>query len=439
MVPSRPVVVMANKRRRGGVRGTGTIDQLPGGQWRLRVSYNGRQVDYGFYETEELAGVAQARWRLTHLLPADDLELAVERPASVAVGGVRCDEWFCRWQEAKNARRSVVRVNKKRGGAESTAARDRAYWSKWWSPAIGSMLPHMVTQRNLTAVIDAMEKAGRAPLTMKTHWSVVKAFFGWLSDEDILTVSPIAKASVSADAVLDRVRDIVVPDFRFIDMLSARLGTGQDRLIFELLLGTGGRRSEVAGMTVGDVDLPAKRVWVRQPVVEVEGRLVRNPAPKGGRNRAVVVGPQLAQLLREHLMRLGMPEPDVPLLTSVRGDGFRWNGYIARRLRPIVCSTAVRWAVGERKRLIAEGLSRAQATAEAIAAAHKLKGLTPHHLRHTAAALLWAAGASDIEVQLILGHADIETSKRLYAHLLDGSQDSAAARVEQLREARRAS
>ncbi len=50
-----------------------------------------------------------------------------------------------------------------------------------------------------------------------------------------------------------------------------------------------------------------------------------------------------------------------------------------------------------------------------------------------------AAGASDIEVQLILGHADIETSKRLYAHLLDGSQDSAAARVEQLREARRAS
>ena len=46
---------------------------------------------------------------------------------------------------------------------------------------------------------------------------------------------------------------------------------------------------------------------------------------------------------------------------------------------------------------------------------------------------------SDIEVQLILGHADIETSKHIYAHLLDGSQDSAAARVEQLREARRAS
>ena len=297
----------------------------------------------------------------------------------------------------------------------------------------------MVTQRDIMAVIDSMEKAGLAPLTIKTHWSVIKAFFGWLFEEDVLTVSPIAKAWVSADAVVDRVRDIVVPDFRFIDMLSTTLGTGQDRVVFELLLGTGGRRSEVAGMMVGDVDLPAKRVWVRQPVVEVEGRLVRNPTPKGGRSRAVVVGPQLAQLLREHLMRMGMPASDAPLLTSAMGNGFRWNNYLSRRLRPKICSTAVRWAVGERKRLLGEGLSRAQATAEAVASAQKLKGLTPHHLRHTAAALLWAAGASDIEVQLILGHADIETSKRLYAHLLDGSQDSAAARVEQLREARRAS
>jgi site-specific recombinase XerC len=120
------------------------------------------------------------------------------------------------------------------------------------------MLPHMVTQRDITAVIDAMEKAGRAPLTMKTHWSVIKAFFGWLFEEDVLTASPIAKASVSADAVLDRVRDIVAPDFRFIDMLSDRLGAGQDRLVFELLLGTGGRRSEVAGLMVGDVDIPEK-------------------------------------------------------------------------------------------------------------------------------------------------------------------------------------
>ena len=59
----------------------------------------------------------------------------------------------------------------------------------------------------------------------------------------------------------------------------ARSGAAQGQ-VFELLLGTGGRRSEVAGIRIGDVDLPAKRVWIREPVVEVEGKLVRRRKPK---------------------------------------------------------------------------------------------------------------------------------------------------------------
>jgi hypothetical protein len=61
------------------------------------VTFEGRQVTYRTYLTEDLAADAQARWRLTHLLPADDPEQVVELPASVAVGRVRCDEWFIRW------------------------------------------------------------------------------------------------------------------------------------------------------------------------------------------------------------------------------------------------------------------------------------------------------------------------------------------------------
>jgi integrase len=66
-----------------------------------------------------------------------------------------------------------------------------------------------------------------------------------------------------------------------------------------------------------------------------------------------------------------------------------------------------------------------------------LKKLTPHPLRHTAAAFaVWAAGVSDIEVQLTLRHRDVEASNRLYAHLLSGAQESSATRVEQLRRVR---
>jgi len=245
----------------GGFEGLAPSTSCPAGAGGCACPLDaGGRGTYGTYVTEELAAEAQARWQLTRLV-ADDDPQDVAIPASVAVGAVRCDEGFTRWQEAKKARGSLTRVNGKRGRAESTAARDRACWSKWWSPAIGARLPHTVTQADVGAIVDAMEQAGLAPLTIKTHWGVINAFSGWLTDEGVLAVSPIARASVSVNPAFDRVQDIVVPDFRFIDMLSARLGDGQDRLVFELLLGTGGRRSEVAGMVVGDVDLAAERVW----------------------------------------------------------------------------------------------------------------------------------------------------------------------------------
>ena len=122
MVVRRSLFTMAAKRRTRGLRGAGTITKTSSRRWRLRVPIDGRQVTYGTYETESEAADAQARWRLTHRLPIDEVEHGADGPVSVGDGGMHCNEWFGRWQEAKKARRSRVRVNNKRGGAESTAA-----------------------------------------------------------------------------------------------------------------------------------------------------------------------------------------------------------------------------------------------------------------------------------------------------------------------------
>jgi hypothetical protein len=218
---------VAKKKRQRGLNDGGAIDQRPSGRWRLRVSLDGRQVIYGTYETEDEAATAQARWRLTHLLPADDPQLAVEKPASVAAGGVRCDEWFERWQAAKEARQSRVRVGRQRGGAASTAARDRAQWKTWWSPALGGRLPHTLVEADVTEVLQRMETAGRAPKTVLTHWIMIKAFLNWLVASKVISASPVGQVVIDVDPVEDRVREIVVPDFRFLDLLSQLLGTGR--------------------------------------------------------------------------------------------------------------------------------------------------------------------------------------------------------------------
>jgi integrase len=83
-----------------------------------------------------------------------------------------------------------------------------------------------------------------------------------------------------------------------------------------------------------------------------------------------------------------------------------------------------------------EGLTRAQAKERVAEESEKLRGLRPHHLRHTAVALMIAAGASDAEIQQTLGHSDIETTRRIYMHVLESQQNSTAAKVEQLRRER---
>ena len=101
---------MPKRKRRRAPNDGGSIDQLPSGRWRLRVRLDGRQATYGLFESEEDAFQAQARWRLVHLLPADDPRLPPEDATNGDVGGVRCSEWFERWQKAKSERRSVVGV-----------------------------------------------------------------------------------------------------------------------------------------------------------------------------------------------------------------------------------------------------------------------------------------------------------------------------------------
>jgi hypothetical protein len=113
-------------------------------------------------------------------------------------------------------------------------------------------------------------------------------------------------------------------------MLLSRLGTDQDRVAFELPLGTEGRRSEVAGMMVGGVDLQVKRVWIRQPVVELNNS--PNLFSHVGERRRVVIGP-----LNGGLIGTGPPQPgglrryESPTAGAVSGSE-RYAPRVNRRL-----------------------------------------------------------------------------------------------------------
>ncbi|NES28498.1 tyrosine-type recombinase/integrase [Micromonospora terminaliae] len=147
----------------------------------------------------------------------------------------------------------------------------------------------------------------------------------------------------------------------------------RDRLLLELLYGTGVRISEACGLDVTDVD-QARRV------VRVLG--------KGGRERAVPYGVPAQRALDAWLAH------GRPALAAARSAHALLLGARGGRLNP---TTARRIVAG-------------------YAEAAGLPPVTPHGLRHSAATHLLEGGADLRAVQELLGHSSL-ASTQIYTHV----------------------
>ncbi|MEV6815258.1 tyrosine recombinase XerC [Micromonospora sp. NPDC051296] len=147
----------------------------------------------------------------------------------------------------------------------------------------------------------------------------------------------------------------------------------RDRVLLELLYGTGVRVSEACGLDVADVD---------------HGRRVVRVRGKGGRERTVPYGLPAQRALDDWLRRgrpvLAVPDSRDALLLGARGG----------RLHP---TTARRIVAGYAD---AAGLPRT----------------SPHALRHSAATHLLEGGADLRAVQELLGHSSL-ASTQVYTHV----------------------
>ncbi|MGH9117319.1 MAG: tyrosine-type recombinase/integrase [Acidimicrobiales bacterium] len=169
------------------------------------------------------------------------------------------------------------------------------------------------------------------------------------------------------------------------------------------------RWGEVAGLRVRRVDLLRGRLIVAETMVEVHGKAVFGP-PKTHQERSVPVPRFLRELLASEVVGKG---PDDLVFTSPRAGVLRVGNF--RR----GCWDRACVAVGLGKLVEAEDTERP-----------RYVGLHPHELRHTAASLAIAAGASIKSVQRMLGHASAAMTLDRYGHLFDDELDGVADRLD---------
>jgi len=153
---------------------------------------------------------------------------------------------------------------------------------------------------------------------------------------------------------------------------------------------TGARAGELEALRTDRINWLRRRYHVVESLSEVHGHLALGPT-KTFETRWVPMPDFVADAVREHVD--AYPSPERLVFTSTEGTPLRHRNFMRRHFKPAV----VRAAMPAQLRF--------------------------HDLRHTAAALLIAEGATMEHVKQILGHSTIRVTSDTYGHLFDDHAD----------------
>jgi len=293
--------------------------------------------------------------------------------ADAAAGRLTLGEWSSRWMAGR-----VHLTPKTIAGYESLL---RARVIPVWGPVqLGR-----ITRAAVVAWVADMRAQGLSASRTRQAYHLLTSMLDAAVKETLLVRNPAAGVD------LPRLRSKERRYLGHQQVAELADAAGQYRALVLVLSYCGLRWGEATALRLRNVDLLRGRVDVVESVVEVSGALVFG-APKSHQQRSVGVPKFLRDELVEQMA--GRPPGDL-LFPSPNGAVLRVSNFRRRGF-------------------------------DLAAASIGLQGLTPHELRHTAASLAIASGASVKAVQRALGHASATLTLDRYGHLFADELDTVA-------------
>jgi site-specific recombinase XerD len=248
-----------------------------------------------------------------------------------------------------------------------------------WSAKSGSTAPEAITRNDVDSWIADMQKNGNAQKTMARRISALRRYFQWLMSKKVIDKDPTAKVRTpKGPQRLPRPLQRSEIDQLFDESTPQNALELRDRLVVELLYGSGLRVAELCGLQEENLNL-------KERTIEVMG--------KGSKIRTIPITAYACDLL----------ELWIPTGSKAFDDGYTPSGRSSSGL-----------LVNRR----GNGLGRSDVR-RILHRLLRLKGMTersPHALRHTYATHLLDGGADLRAVQELLGHADLTTTQ-IYTHV----------------------
>ncbi len=217
--------------------------------------------------------------------------------------------------------------------------------------------------------ITGVERPGKlSDRTLDTYVRAMRTFWGWLHTEGYISHNPMLR--LQRPKMETRFKDVLSPDevTKLLAACNLRTFTGSRMAaLIAILFDCGLRAGEICALDVDDIDLTTYRIHVRHS--------------KSKRHRFVPFSLNTAKLLRRYLTHRNqfIADPDiVPFFVGINRN---------------------RMHVGS----LCQAIKRHGARA-GVQRAH------PHLFRHSAAVASLLNGASQFEVQRLLGHSQLSTT-----------------------------
>jgi integrase len=322
--------------------------------------------------------------RFAHRVEADKLRGVLP---DLSLGKTTFNVWAHKWLDASERTKRAT-----------TVARDRCVVETRLLPELGPRPIAAISPEDVRTLVDFWATTF-APRSVHTYYGVLRAILNAAVNADLLGRSPCRGVRLPPPERRRAIRFLTELELR---RLAAATPDPYRPMVYAAgVLGL--RWSEVAGLRVGCLDLTRGTLEVAETIAEVNGYVLRADVKTASSRRTLPIPRFLAELLTEHLAARGLGDADTDALVFVAPDGGPLRaGNFRNRI----------WA---------------RATA-----ASGLKGLTFHHLRHSAVGFLIDSGAHVAVIQKRMGHSSIRTTLDVYGHVLPDTDQTATDHLERL-------
>ena len=232
-----------------------------------------------------------------------------------------------------------------------------------------------VKKELITRYMENLNSRGKSPATITRSAASLKSFYGYMASSGIMKTNPakgVASAKVERkypEVLTSREVELFLEQPKCVDEKGYR-----DHAMLELLYATGIRVSELIGLNMEDVNLPAG--FIR--------------CSSRGKERIIPLYQAAVKALQDYVKdirpRLIASPDETALFVNMSGERMSRQGF---------------W------KIIKYYQERADIN----------KDITPHMLRHSFAVHLLENGADLRSIQEMLGHADI-SSTQIYTHVI---------------------